>query len=137
MMIAETQSIDDRYKRGKCVSTSTIQIKHPLNEWSFDWINGFNFSFPVVKVPDWRREWIKSLTKAAVEPFAGFFLQVADEVRCDDGLDISRESASAGLKVHTFGYKTNIDPCINELSEISPISKISGTTVNLVNDETA
>src|SRR5687767_2829779 len=87
------------------IPATSIEFESLTDKWGFQGIGFLGFSSTCIPITKGCWERIKPLLKPAVNTLARFLLQVPNEIRSNDGLNISRQSATAGIQIETFVRK--------------------------------
>src|SRR6185437_6365597 len=92
----------------------------------------FRFATADVAVAQWCGHGQDALLQPPIEALLRFFLEVADKVGGDHGLDVGGQTTAAGIKVQAFVREVYVNSSIDHFAQISPIAEIAGATINLV-----
>src|ERR1700722_4828358 len=118
----------------KGVFAGRVKLKCFADDGSGRWIGFLDLSFTSVEIPQRSRQRIEPLLQATVKPLSSFFPQVTDIVGGDHGLNVPRQSAASCVEIQTFIRKVNLNPGVDQLTEIGPVLQISCAAINLVNN---
>ena len=101
-----------------------IQLKEFAYERCAIRIRNLCFATTLVEIANWRSEWIQPLLQTTVDAFDGLLAKVANVVRCNDGLDIGRQTATTRMKVEALCRKVDINTRISEFTNFAQSAKL-------------
>ena len=108
-------------QRFKVVPPGGIQLKGMPQQRTLHRIGFFWISFALIQIAKRRWPGIDSLFESAINTFFRFLAQIANEVGCNDGLNVGGKSPAARVEIQTFIGKMDFDSLVDEIAKFGPV----------------
>lgn len=128
----QSQTIEFVTQLNEPVLSTVVQLEGVPHQRPPLWVDGLRLPGTRVQVSDRGSERVDALPKAFLHPLERLVSKVADVVGGHHRLDVGCEPSTSRPQVEILSRKANVDPGVDQLAEVRPVSEIASASVDLV-----